>query len=87
MESEWANLAIRRIAEALGVPEQSFHDRRADAADPLLSHADQAAELLEIFMAIHDPTARVACLEFVRDRLRGELHSAAEPHRCPAGGT
>jgi len=64
---------LRRISDALGMAPADFFgpDTLGSTGSPKPT-AQEAAELLEAFTQITDPTIRRECLNFVRARVSGE---------------
>lgn len=68
MDGDRTRIALRRVAEALGVSEDTFLARRDDTrSSPEISPAEEQLELLRLFATITDPEVRRSCLEYVRN--------------------
>ena len=67
--AEQSLASLQQIADALGVPIDSFFDQTAsEECSPGEAAVREAAELLEAFLLITDEQARRNCIEFIRRR-------------------
>lgn len=78
MTDNRAHATLRRIADALGMAPTDFFDPGTScSAGSAALAAQEAAELLESFAQITDPTIRRACLDFVRAKKPGQPNQRA----------
>ena len=69
MTDDRAHAALQRISDALGMSPDDFLDQaKSGSTEAKMLAAREVAELLEAFEQITDPTARQACLAFVKAR-------------------